>query len=51
MVRNSGEIDGKRFDVAILGGGLGGLQCGYILAKNGLNSESISNKLNEYIGE
>ena len=24
-------------DVAIAGGGLGGLQCGYILAKNGLN--------------
>ncbi len=25
------------YDVAIVGGGLGGLQCGYILAKNGLN--------------
>lgn len=27
----------SRCDVAIAGGGLGGLQCGYILAKNGLN--------------
>lgn len=27
----------KKFDVAIIGSGLGGLQCGYILAKEGYN--------------
>ena len=26
-----------KFDVVIIGSGLGGLECGYILSKNGMN--------------
>ncbi len=29
------KIDNEKYDIAIIGSGLGGLQCGYILAKHG----------------